>query len=163
MRQMKGLMKSLYICRKVLNKQDIVEWAKATGFTSMLPKDDLHVTVVYCKDEVDWDDVDRDQPKILLNLDEDDEREIHLFDGGACVLEITSQELKDRNAELAELGIKSKHPEYRSHITITYKKPDDLDIKDIVPYRGPIIFGPEIFKKIKTGGWSPGDEQSLLD
>jgi len=160
---MKGQMKSLYICRKVLNKNDIVDWAKSVGFTSILPEDDLHVTVVYCKDKVDWNEVDRDQPKMLLNLDEDDEREMHLFDGGACVLEIKSPELKDRNTELAALGIKSKHPEYRSHITLTYQKPDDLEIDDIVPYRGPIIFGPEKFEKIKTGGWSPGKEQSLVD
>jgi len=135
----------IYISRKVLNTRDFAEWAKSQGFTHMLPEDDLHVTVVYCSDQVDWSKVTRDEPEMLFLDINEGARAVHNFDGGACVLQFDCPELTDRNDRLKALGIKSKHAEYRAHITISYQRPDGLEIE---PYTGYIVLGPEIIKPI---------------
>ena len=145
---------SIYISRKVLNYQDIIDWAREAGFKTMMPVDSLNVTVVYCKHKVDWNTVDRDQPEMILVPGEDDdthERAVHNFNGGACVLEIKSEDLLERNEALRALGIHSKFPDYRAHITISYKKPSGMDVEQIAPYRGPIILGPEVIEEASNG------------
>jgi hypothetical protein len=145
---------SIYISRQLLNYHDIVNWARDAGFKTMMPIESLHVTVVYCKHKVDWTTVDRDQPEMILVPEEKDDEEgraVHQFDGGATVLEIKSDELLERNEALRELGIHSKFPDYRAHITISYKKPKGLKIEDIEPYRGPIILGPEKIMEASSG------------
>lgn len=142
---------SIYISRKVLNYRDIVDWARTSGFTTMMPVESLHVTVVYCKNIVDWNEVSRDEPEMIL-IPSGDDRSVHMFDGGALVLEIKSDELLERNEELRTQGIHSKFPDYRAHITITYKKPKGLKVQKIKPYDGPIILGPEVIEEA-GGGW----------
>jgi hypothetical protein len=146
---------SIYISRKVLNYQDIIDWAREAGFKSMMPVDSLHVTVVYCKHKVDWNTVDRDQPEMILipgDSDEDEtQRAVHNFNGGACVLELVSDELLERNEALRELGIHSKFPDYRCHITISYHKPKGMKVEKIAPYRGPLVLGPEKIMEASQG------------
>ncbi len=86
-----------------------------------------------------------------------------MFDGGACVLEIKSPDLLERNEALREQGIHSKFPDYRAHITITYKKPKGLKVEGIEPYRGPIILGPEIFEEASSGWKADYEETPLAD
>ncbi len=159
----------IYISRKVLNQTDIEDWARNAGFTSMMPLESLHVTVVYCKLKVDWDLVSRDEPEMIEvpecdpHQDCEEDRAVHQFDGGATVLEIFSDDLLMRNEELRSLGIHSKFPDYRSHITITYEKPDDLDVESIEPYRGPIFLGPEIIvTATSASGWEDSYEEHKL-
>lgn len=153
---------NIYISRKVLNSEDITRWAKEQGFVSTLPPSDFHITQVYCKDVVvDWTTIPSSDIEMLFLEDDDHERSVELFNVGACVLEVHSDELIERSDELAHMGIKSKFPDYRSHITITYKKPDALDIANIEPYRGPIILGPETWEPIGDSAWEPGDEPLL--
>lgn len=155
---------SIYISRKVINYQDIIDWAQHAGFKTMMPVDSLHVTVVYCKHKVDWGTVTRDEPEmILVPSDDDEERAVHLFDGGACVLEIKSPDLLERNEALRAQGIHSKFPDYRAHITITYKKPKGLKVENIEPYRGPIILGPEVFEEASSGWKADYEETPLSD
>lgn len=153
---------SIYISRTVLNFQDIIDWAREAGFETMMPVDSLHVTVVYCKHKVDWNIVDRDQPEmILVPCEDDDDRGLHMFDGGATVLEIKSSDLLERNDALREQGIHSKFPDYRAHITITYQKPKGMKLDDIEPYRGPIILGPEKIEEASTGWKADYEELDL--
>ena len=153
---------NIYISRKVLNYQDIVEWARNAGFDTMMPEESLHVTVVYCKHIVDWSLVERDQPEMIyVPHDEDELREVHNFNAGACVLEIQVPELTKRNKKLRELGIHSKFPDYRAHITITYQKPDWINVEEVEPYRGCIVLGPEIVERA-TNDWKEGFEEIEL-
>lgn len=152
---------NIYISRKVLNYQDIVEWAKKTGFTTMMPEESLHVTVVYCKHIVDWKLVERNEPELVyVPHEEEDEstRAVHDFNGGACVLEIKVPELTERNHKLRELGIHSSFPDYRAHITITYNKPDWMNVEEIQPYKGCIVLGPEVIERA-TNDWKEGFEE----
>lgn len=44
----------LYVYRPVVNADVIIAWAKAQGFTTTLPASDMHVTICYSKEPVDW-------------------------------------------------------------------------------------------------------------
>ena len=49
---------SLYVSRPVLNAPQIIAWAKAQGFATTLPPEDMHVTVAFSKEPVDWGGLD---------------------------------------------------------------------------------------------------------
>lgn len=44
----------LYVCRPVVNADQIIAWAKAQGFETALPAEDMHVTICFSKQPVDW-------------------------------------------------------------------------------------------------------------
>ncbi|CAN0594097.1 unnamed protein product, partial [Laminaria digitata] len=46
--------RTLYVRRDVLNADEIISWAKEQGFKTTLPADDMHVTVAFSRDRVDW-------------------------------------------------------------------------------------------------------------
>ena len=50
--------------------------------------------------------------------------------------------------------------EYQPHITITWDKPEDLDIASVEPFRGALRFGPEIFEVDE--GWQQSGKQRLM-
>ena len=85
-------------------------------------------------------------------------REIGQFGKGAVVLEFESPELRARHYELRERGVTSDFPDYRSHVTITYHPPEGMDLDLVGPYRGPLIFGPELFEEIKGEGFNPATD-----
>jgi hypothetical protein len=154
---------NIYISRRLLNSHDLIEWAKEQGFETTLEESDFHVTIVYCKNKVDWDIIPHDPREMIFIDREEGERAIHLFDGGACVLEFKSDILVDRYAELGTVGVQSRYPEYRSHITITYNLPKDMDIANIKPYDGYLVFGPEIYKPIDPDWKSDSKETPLTE
>lgn len=137
--------KPLYVHRKVKNGAAILRWAKSQGFTSTLDADDLHVTIAYSKQAVDW-----------MAVGESWEDEIRISAGGprimeqfgeATVLLIPARSLKWRHQEIIEAGASWDHQDFQPHITISYGgAPTDLD--KVEPYQGPIILGPEIFEPL---------------
>ena len=46
--------RSLYVHRPVLNAEAIIAWAKGAGFATTLPAEDMHVTVCFSKQPVNW-------------------------------------------------------------------------------------------------------------
>ncbi len=49
-----GIRHPLYVSRHVENAEEIIVWAKSVGFETTLPAEDMHVTVCYSKEPVDW-------------------------------------------------------------------------------------------------------------
>jgi hypothetical protein len=72
-----------------------------------------------------------------------------LGDQGAVVLRFESPELVDRHYELVRRGGSHDFDQYTPHLTISYA----AGARDLtrVPYTGPLIFGPEVFKEIEPG------------
>lgn len=142
--------KPLYIYRQVLNPTDIVKWAKDQGFETVLAPDDLHVTVLYSKKPVDWlrlpPDWSGNERTGNLRVSPGGARVISQFND-AVVLQFTNDFLKWRHQLLLEHG-GSHDYDYSPHVTLTYNKPDELDINTIEPYTGDILLGPEIFEDI---------------
>lgn len=152
--------RSLYVRRDVLNVKDIVAWAKAQGFDSIV--EDLHVTVIYSKTAVDWLKVGSDDwgsdPDGGLTIKPGGPRVIEQFGEGAVVLAFSNSQLQYRHMSAMDAGASYDYDDYTPHITITYSLPAGMDLNAIQPYRGEIKFGPEIFEEIK-GPFDPANSE----
>ena len=139
--------RTLYVRRDVVNKADLVKWAKAQGFTDIVP--DMHVTICYSKTPVDWFKVGTSwSEKIEISKGGPRQMERLGKDGEYIVLLITASELVWRNREIIEAGASSNWPEYQPHISIQVG--GDIDISKVKPYTGRIVLGPEIFEEVKA-------------
>lgn len=150
--------RTLYVRRNVLNAKDIVRWAKAQGFESLTPPEDMHVTIAYSEQPVDW-------MKVGEAWTPNEDGTLRIAPGGARLIErlgpdaalvlmFTSSELSWRWFHIKSCGASWKYGEdYQPHITLSYKGDPALDLKEIEPYRGPIILGPEIFEEV-THDWA---------
>jgi len=142
--------RSLYVSRKLLNAADLIKWAKAQSFATTLPAEDMHVTVIFSRAQVDWMKVgdswsgDSDGK---LTVAPGGPRLVERFDSGAVVLAFANSSLMWRHEELKRAGA-SHDWDYQAHVTITYAGAD-VDLDAVEPYRGALVFGPEIFEEVK--------------
>jgi hypothetical protein len=141
----------LYVSRKLLNVGEFVRWAKGQGFANVA--DDLHVTVLYSREPVNWFKMGSDFRE-KVEVPEGGPRKVDkLGDKGAVVLHFASSDLEWRHDEMIHRGASHDYPEYQCHVTITYNG-GDLDLTKVEPYTGKLVFGPEIFEPIE-GEWTP--------
>ncbi|MCW7544891.1 DUF1073 domain-containing protein [Aurantimonas litoralis] len=147
--------RTLYVRRDVLNAADIIAWAKGQGFDTTLPADDLHVTIAFSRQPVDWFAVGESwSPK--LEIGAGGPRQMERF-GEATVLLFTASDLRWRHRDIIEAGATWDHPEYQPHITISYG--DKRPLAEIEPYQGEIVLGPEIFEEVQED-WAKGIKES---
>jgi hypothetical protein len=78
-----------------------------------------------------------------------------LGDKGAVVLFFASSALAWRHEDIGRAGASFDYDEYQPHVTITYEAPEDLDLRAVEPYRGKLVFGPEIFAEV-VDNWEQG-------
>jgi len=144
--------RTLYVSRKLLNASEFIAWAKGQGFETTTPADDLHVTIAFSRTPVDWmkmGDNWSDNGKGGLTVPAGGARIVEpLGDKGAVVLLFASSSLSWRHEEMIRNGASHDFSEYQPHVTITYQKPDGLDLKKVEPFRGKLEFGPEIFAEV---------------
>ena len=144
--------RTLYVRRDVKNVAEIAAWAKSQGLPEL--QDGLHVTVLYSKRPVDWikmgqawgqfgEDKGRDE----LIVSEGGPRVVEPLGDRTAVLMFASNALTYRHKEMIEAGAPSDYSDYIAHISLT-GEPVDLD--GVVPYRGKIVLGPEIFEEVKA-------------
>jgi len=143
--------RTLYVRRDVLNAAEIVKWAKAQGFTDIVP--DLHVTITYSRTPVDWmkmGDNWSDNGKGGLTIPAGGPRLMEAFgdNGEAKVLSFASSALSWRHEDMKRSGASSDREEYQPHVTISYAA-DGPDLSEVEPYRGKIELGPEIFEELR--------------
>lgn len=141
---------SLYVSRKLVNVGDLSKWAKAQGITL---KDNLHVTICYSRAPVDWMAVGTawDQSeKGELTVPPGGPRMIDRFgpEGKAVVLLFASNSLNWRHREFLEAGASHDWGDYQPHVTLNTE--GDLPAA-IEPYRGKLVFGPEVFEGLDDG------------
>lgn len=147
--------RSLYVRRDLLNSADLVKWARKQGFGSIVP--DLHVTIMYSKQPVDWlkigADEFRSEPDGGLTVKPGGPRVMEKF-GRAVVLGFASSDLQYRHRSMMyrgeEDGITWEHDDYTPHVTITYDA-GAMNIDEVEAYTGELRFGPEIFEEITVG------------
>jgi hypothetical protein len=128
----------LYVSRKVLNAGAIVTWAKAQGFTSLLPAGDMHVTVTYSRDPVPA--IDRDAKPFTSAGGK--RRVERIGDEGAVALMLDDATLQSRHSAYREAGASHDYAEYTPHITLTYQG-GNVDLANIEPFKGPVVLGAE--------------------
>lgn len=144
--------RTLYVQRKLLNAAEFIDWAKAQGFETTTPANDLHVTIAFSRRPVDWIKVgdtwsgDKDGK---LTVAPGGARIVEpLGDKGAVVLLFNSSELSWRHEAIKRDAEASwDFPSYQPHVTITYAG-GDLDLSKVEPYRGKLVFGPEVFSEV---------------
>lgn len=154
----------LYVYRRLLNAGQLMDWAREQGFTSTLPDDQMHVTVAFSKRPVNWfgigaawgDERDRLRseggPRMVEQLGEE----------GAVVLHFSDDRLDSRHREMRRLGASWDFPSYLPHVTFTYE-PGSVDLGQVKPYLGPLLFGPEIFEPIQEDFTDSLREVSLAE
>jgi phage-related protein (TIGR01555 family) len=152
--------RTLYVSRKLLNGAEFIKWAKSQGFDTTTPADDLHVTITFSRTPVDWMKMGSDSwgsdGKGNLEVAPGGARLVEaLGDKGAAVLLFANSSLSWRHEEMVRNGASWDFPEYQPHVTITYQKPADLDLSKVEPYRGKLVFGPEIFAEV-VDDWEKG-------
>lgn len=144
----------LYVRRQVLNAVEIIAWAKALGFETTLPAEDMHVTCCFSKEPVDWKRMSEGKPPLRFVVAPGAGRSVQaLGDKGAVVLRFPSEELEARWRQFRERGASWDYDEYHPHITVSYNVPESVDA--IPPYSGPIELGHEIFEVI-VEDWEKG-------
>jgi phage-related protein (TIGR01555 family) len=149
--------RTLYVSRKLINAAEFIAWAKAQGFETTTPAGDLHVTVAFSRTPVDWmkagETWNNDQDGRITVAPGGARLVEKLGDKGAVVLLFGSSELSWRHEAIKrEAGASWDFPEYQPHVTITYAG-GDIDLTKVEPYRGKLVFGPEIFAELDED-WS---------
>lgn len=149
--------RTLYVQRKLLNAADLIAWAKGQGFETTTPADDVHVTIAFSRQRVDWMKAGESwsgNGDGTLTIQPGGARLVEpLGDKGAVVLLFTSSELSWRHEAIKrDAGASWDYPEYQPHVTITYAG-SDVDLAKVEPYRGKLVFGPEIFQELDED-WS---------
>lgn len=141
-----GEPRTLYVSRPLLNAAELIDWAKAQGFAKTIPADDLHVTIVFSRDPVDWEAAGDSQDEVRVPTG--GRRTVTtLGDQGAVVLRFEQAELAKRWQAFRDIGASWDHDGYRPHVTITYSA-GDVKLADVEPFRGELVFGPERFAEI---------------
>lgn len=149
--------RTLYVQRKLLNAAEFVAWAKAQGFETTVPANELHVTVAFSRSPVDWMAVEPswDGDKGDLIVPPGGARLVEpLGDKGAVVLLFASSSLAYRHEAIKRAGASWDYPEYQPHVTITYAG-TGVDLSKVEPFRGALHFGPEIFEELNED-WASG-------
>ena len=154
---------SLYVSRPVLNAEQIRAWARAQGFTTALPPEDMHVTICYSREPVEWSLFSSNDGlngnNMTLDIPSSEDRQVMLLGSdGALVLRFESQFLRGRHQYFRDHGASWDYDEYHPHITITYDVPPELDLSMVTPYVGPIQLGPEKFTPVEEG-WAEDIEE----
>lgn len=160
--------RSLYVRRDVTNTADIIKWARKQGFKSVVP--DMHVTIVYSKQPVDWLKIGSDyfgggDENGGITIKPGGPRVMERF-GSAVVLAFSNSDLQYRHRSMMSRGeddgMEWQYDDYTPHVSITYDA-GAMDIESIVPYTGAIELGPEIFEEVKLS-FDPKDlNEKALD
>ncbi len=137
----------MYGCRYLHNTKQFIDWAKAQGFSTTLEPKDLHATIAYSREPMEWPTPRRTG---LIVRGAKGRQVARLGDKGAVVLHFDSPTLSKRWQQLRDAGASWDHGDgYRPHLTISYRVPEGFNLDAVKPYTGPLVFGPEKFKPIE--------------
>lgn len=143
--------RSLYVSRKVMNPQELLKWARAAGIPNLQAAGELHVTVVFSRQEVDWLKIPADWNSAAdgrLRIPPGGARVIERLGPEAVVLSFASDMLTWRHEAMLSAGATSDYEGYTPHVTLSWDVPQDFDLSAVQPYTGRIVLGPEIFKQV---------------
>lgn len=146
--------RTTYVHRKVLNAEPILKHFRDQGLKQLIAADDLHVTLVFSRKEVDW--LKMGEPwEAEVKITAGGPRVMDRFGPGAIVLLFRSRELEWRHRHMIEMGAEHSHEEYQPHITVTYDPDNKIDLNGLEPYTGEIVLGPETFQEV-VEDWQKG-------
>jgi hypothetical protein len=130
----------LYVSRPVVNAKQLYDWADKNNIPGIVPPEQMHVTVVYSRKNVD---LTPSKDNVSIN---GGARSIEpLGDKGAVVLKLESPALQKRWQEAADAGASWDYESgYHPHVTLTYDADmGSFDPKKLAPPDFDIELGPE--------------------
>lgn len=139
----------VFISREVYNYQDIQKWAHSQGFTHALSGKDMHVTIGYSNDPVEWrggSQPEEHDEGILVFGGEGRRSVMQLGDQGLIALAVKSPTLSLRWADLVSKGLPTKFDSFLCHISFTRTMPPGMDLRSVRPFQGVVCLGPEKFE-----------------
>lgn len=148
--------KTLYVCRPLLNGDELRKWASEHGFKTALLPHDMHVTIAFSTEPVTWDIAGKPNSNLTII---GGKRAVHKF-GECVVLLFSSQKLASRWQQFRDAGASWDHDGYKPHVTITYNS-KGIDLKTIDPYEGELKFGAERFSEVSDGAGEDVPETKL--
>ena len=151
--------KPLYMKRKVLNAERIVEWARNNGIPTTLDPDDMHVTVIYSKEPFNEEytraaEMQDEHPMYYGgHVVRGGKRSVERLgqNGEALVLKIECPKLASEHYAFRAMGASSDWPDYKPHITLSWKA-EGIDEKGIKPFDGDIVLS-DIFVSLLDENW----------
>lgn len=149
-------MKPLYVRRPLQNPAAIIAWAKAQGFKTTLPAEDMHVTVCFSRTPIDWQAPGSGHFSTLIAIE--GARSVKRL-GEAVVLTFENGSLEARHQEFADCGASWDHDGYHPHVTISYDP--DFDVSMVLPYQGLIELGREVFATVEED-WKDGIKEEPI-
>lgn len=144
-----GDFKTLYVCRPLLNADELTAWAASQGFVTVLQPADMHATLAFSKAVVDWSQLVPQTDELVVG-NEGLRNVEKLGDLGATVLRFDSSAMAMRHQQFRDSGASWDHDGYRPHVTLTYH-PGVVVINDVLPFAGSLRFGGEVFKEVNIG------------
>ena len=136
----------LWVHRPLLNWQDVYRWAIENGAIEVIHHQHLHATVATSRSRVDWYLIGGTHDDII-EVPEGDKPMIRLGDH-AHALSFEHDGMAKRFFEIADKMPVDYASDFRGHITLgrghTFRQPT-------LPYRGKLIFGPEIAEPFMAG------------
>jgi phage-related protein (TIGR01555 family) len=152
--------RSLYIRRDVLNGDEILRHYKKQGLENLRAASDLHVTIMYSREPVDWmkvgsDDWGGDQKGNLM-IKPGGPRLMEQLGGDKVVcLLFVNYDLVYRHRRCLDAGCSYDYADYQPHITIADAPVNSDIVRQLDPWQGAIELGPEIFQEINED-WRAG-------
>lgn len=161
--------RTLYVRRDLLNADALIAWARDAGFVTTLPAAEMHVTIAFSRAALDWTKVyEGDLWSPGMNEEEARAAQLRVRPGGmrlveplgpngAVVLMFASASLCSRHESIRYAGASWDWDHYQPHVTITWNDPRrdevgyDQLLRQLEPYRGELLFGPEIFEEVDEG------------
>lgn len=146
--------RTLYMYRPVENAADIIAHFKAQGVKNLHDPKDLHVTIAYSREPVDWMKIGSDDwggdANGVLAIKPGGARVVEQLGGDKVVcLLFTNDDLMYRHRRTIDAGCDWQYEEYQPHITFANAPANASDLKDVEAWQGPILLGPEVFKEIE--------------
>lgn len=144
--------RTLYVSRRVVNASEILDWAREQGISSLQNEEDLHVTVTYSRQTVDWMKMGQSWEEELV-VPRGGPRALDLFGDldRHLVLQFASTELQWRHESMVRNGASWDWDEYLPHITIGVDTGLTVEeVEAIGAYTGRIVLGPEIFEEVRS-------------
>jgi len=155
----KAALKTLIVKRPLKNAAELIGWAKTQGFISTLKPEDMHVTVAYSRQPVDWTAAG-DHFDELRSGNPDGRSVQSLGDQGAVVLKFSQPELYQRWQQFLDVGASWDYNGYYPHVTITYDGAP-FNLSAIEPFAGELVFGPEIYDEIDDD-WKDSIDERVI-
>jgi hypothetical protein len=139
--------RTLYVSRPVLNRADLQAWATSQGLGEL--QDDLHVTIAYSRQAIDWFSVQTadwqsDKGGVIV-IPPGGPRLVEALGNRTAVLLFGSSQLSYRHEEIKRAGASWDFPDYQTHVSLTG---EPVELQGVEPYQGLIELGPERFEEV---------------